>query len=239
MTAEGPEGGVMTTTVSPTDTPTEDEILHPDDAEHSDDPERADVIDKLAAQLSPRRQYLIDRRRQFRSAMLIVVVVLLLLLPLNYSLHTVRQQETTTITAANPELGPVMQSRDRTELIVGVIASVVILAGVFILTIVETHRTAGAAFAVVRRLDEIREGQYGTRLTLRGGDNLREIEGPFNATIEALRERAIDDAETLDELAARADQIVVPQEAEVLAQRLRRLAKKKRNMAGTPSQKEQ
>jgi len=195
------------------------------------------VIDRVAAQLSPRRQYLIDRRRQLRSALLIVVVVILLLLPRNYSLHTVRQQETTTIATSNPELGPIMQSRDRTELIVGVIASVVILAGVFILTIVETHRTAGAAFSVVRRLDEIREGQYGTRLTLRGGDNLREIEGPFNAMIEALRERTIQDAESLEELAAKANEVVVPQEAEVIAQRLRRLAKKKRAMAGTAIQK--
>lgn len=224
----------MTSTVSSTDGA--EETLQSKNGEQSEN-KKMSVIDRVAAQLSPRRQYLIDRRRQLRSALLIVVVVILLLLPLNYSLHTVRQQETTTIATSNPELGPIMQSRDRTELIVGVIASVVILAGVFILTIVETHRTAGAAFSVVRRLDEIREGQYGTRLTLRGGDNLREIEGPFNAMIEALRERTIQDAESLEELAAKANEVVVPQEAEVIAQRLRRLAKKKRAMAGTAIQK--
>jgi hypothetical protein len=238
MTVDGLEGGVMTTTVSATDSAREEEVPRREEAEIDAKPEKTDVIDKVAAQLSPRRQYLIDRRRQLRSALLLAFVVLLLLLPLNYSLHTVRQQESATITTANPELAPVMKSRDQTELVVGAIASVVILAGVFVLTIVETHRTAGAAFSVVRRLEELREGQYGTRLTLRGGDNLREIEGPFNATIEALRERAINDAETLEELAAQADQVVVPQEAEALAHRLRRLAKKNRNMAGTPRRTE-
>jgi len=227
----------MATTVSSTDTAVDNGNLQSAEAEKGDEKKKPTVIEKVAAQLSPRREYLIDRRRQLRSAFLIVMVIVLLLLPLNYSLHTVRQQETTTIAASNPELGPLMQSRDRTELIVGVIASVIILVGVFILTIVETHRTAGAAFSVVRRLDEIREGQYGTRLTLRGGDHLREIEGPFNAMIETLRERAVQDADTLEEMAAIADEVVVPQEAEVLAQRMRRLAKKKREMAGVGTQK--
>ena len=199
---------------------------------------RADLIDRVMARLTPRRQYLINRRRQLRAALLIVVVVALLLLPLNYSLHTVRQQETVTIENANPELAPVMESRDRTELLVGVLASVIILAGVFVLTIIETHRTAGAAFAIVRRIDEIREGQYGTRLTLRGGDNLREIEWPFNAMIDALRERTIGEAEALEELAAMAEAIVVPSEANQLAQQLLRMAKRKREMAGTPTRSE-
>ena len=207
------------------------------DMEVSDDG-RADLIDRVMARLTPRRQYLINRRRQLRAALLIVVVVALLLLPLNYSLHTVRQQETVTIENANPELAPVMESRDRTELLVGVLASVIILAGVFVLTIIETHRTAGAAFAIVRRIDEIREGQYGTRLTLRGGDNLREIEWPFNAMIDALRERTIGEAEALEELAAKAEAIVVPSEANQLAQQLLRLAKRKREMAGTPTRSE-
>jgi hypothetical protein len=233
MMEDGARGGVTMTTVSSTDT-AEQKEGRPDTASvEGPDDGRSDLIDKVMARLTPRRQYLIDRKRQMRSALLLAVVVLLLLLPLNYSLHTVRQQESVTIESANPELGPVMQTRDRTELIVGVMASVIILMGVFILTIIETHRTAGAAFAIVRRIDEIREGQYGTRLTLRGGDNLREIEGPFNAMINALRDRSIEEAETLARLADRAEGIVVPSEAESLAQKLRRMARRKREMAGT------
>ena len=222
----------MSTTVSTTEGQVEGDVVQSNPSSGDKAPKKLSAFGKVMSQLSPRRQYLINRKRQLRSAFLVAVVVLLLLLPLNYSLHTVREQETTTITASNPELKPLMESRDRTELIVGLVASVVILAGVFILTIIETHRTAGAAFALVRRIDEIREGQFGTRLTLRGGDNLREIEGPFNVMVEALRTRAIDEANELDALARRAEDVVVPQEAAAIAQKLQSLARKKREQAG-------
>ena len=225
----------MTTTVSTTDGEMEGDVVQSTPSTEDEMPQKLSTFGKVVAQLSPRRQFLVNRRRQLRSAFLVAVVVLLLLLPLNYSLHTVREQETTTITTSNPELKPLMQSRDKTEFIVGLLASVVILAGVFILTIVETHRTSGAAFALVRRLDEIREGQLGTRLTLRGGDNLREIEGPFNAMVEALRTRAVEEANDLDKLAAKAGDIVVPREAESIAHKLRSLARRKREMAGVGS----
>jgi methyl-accepting chemotaxis protein len=190
------------------------------------------VFRKVLSQLSPRRQYLVNRERQLRSAFLVLVVVLLLLLPLNYSLHTVRQQETATITASNPQLRPLMESRDRTELVVGLVASIVIMVGVFALTIIETHRTAGAAFAIRRRLDLIREGHFDIDLHLRGGDNLRELEAPFNAMMEELRSRAVDEARTLDELADRTASVVVPQEAQAIAHKLRQLARKKREVVG-------
>ncbi len=225
----------MRTTVSTTDGEIEGDAVQPTPASDEETPKKLSAFGKVISQLSPRRQFLVNRRRQLRSAFLVAVVVLLLLLPLNYSLHTVREQETTTITTSNPELKPLMESRDQTELVVGLVASVVILVGVFVLTIIETHRTSGAAFALVRRLDEIREGQYGTRLTLRGGDNLREIEGPFNAMVEALRTRAVEEANQLDELARKSSDVVVPQEAEAIAHRLRSLAKKKRELAGVGS----
>ena len=218
------------TTVSSTDIvdPAEVQNLQDSGGSNEGEPKRMGTVRKVLSQLSPRRQYLINRERQLRSAFLVVVVVMLLLVPLNYSLHTVRQQETATITASNPQLRPLMESRDRTELIVGLVASVVIMVGVFALTIIETHRTAGAAFAVRRRLDLIRDGRYDAELHLRGGDNLRELELPFNAMVESLRSRAADEARLLEELAERTAGVVVPQEAQVIASKLRQLARKKR-----------
>jgi len=228
----------MTTTVSSTDTSDPSDILGSEAGQNTEPDTDAEPKKKMGvfravmSQLSPRRQYLINRHRQLRSAFLVLVVVVLLLVPLNYSLHTVRQQETATITASNPQLRPLMESRDRTELIVGLVASLVIMVGVFALTIIETHRTAGAAFAIRRRLDVIREGRFDTDLHLRGGDNLRELEMPFNAMMEALRSRAIEEARTLDELAERTAGVVVPQEAQGGAAKLRQLAKRKREHVG-------
>lgn len=228
----------MTTTVSSTDTSDPSEMLK-SETDRGGEPEvggepkkKMGVFRAVVSQLSPRRQYLINRERQLRSAFLVLVVVVLLLVPLNYSLHTVRQQETATITASNPQLRPLMESRDRTELIVGLVASLVIMVGVFALTIIETHRTAGAAYAIQRRLDVIREGRFDTDLHLRGGDNLRELEMPFNAMMEALRNRALDEARTLEELADRTAGVVVPQEAQSVAAKLRQLAKRKREHVG-------
>jgi len=183
--------------------------------------------------IGPRRNYLINRKRQLRSAFLIVFAVVLLLIPLNYAFHTVRLQESATITSSNPGLRGVMDSRDLNELVVGVIASAIILIGAFALTIIETHRTAGAAYAIARRMDDVREGEYDTRLSLRGSDNLRELEGPFNAMAEGLRDGAAEDARVLEELAERASDVVVPSEDHEIATRLRRLAKTKRRAAGT------
>jgi signal transduction histidine kinase len=115
---------------------------------------------------------------------------------------------------------------------VGLVASLVIMAGVFVLTIIETHRTAGAAFAIRRRLDLVREGRLNADLHLRGGDNLRELEAPFNAMTEALRSRASNEAIALDELADQVADILVPQEAHALATRLRHLARKRRESVG-------
>ena len=125
-----------------------------------------------------------------------------------------------------------MESRDRVELIVGFLASLVIMGGIFILTIIETHRTSGAAFAIRRRLELVRQGRLDAELHLRGGDNLRELEAPFNAMTEALRTRAAEEAAALEELADDVADILVPQEAHALATRLRHLARKRRESLG-------
>jgi methyl-accepting chemotaxis protein len=227
----------MTTTMSTTETSSlsttsKDGPLPGGAPAPSTDPKKMGVFRKIVAELSPRRQYVVNREKQLRSAFLVVVVVLLLLVPLNYSLHTVRQQETATITAANPELRPLMESRDRVELVVGLLASLVIMAGIFVLTIIETHRTSGAAFAIRRRIDLVREGRLDALLHLRGSDNLRELEAPFNAMVEALRSRASEESDALEEIADQVAGIIVPQEAHSLAARLRQLARKRRESVG-------
>jgi methyl-accepting chemotaxis protein len=227
----------MTTTMSTTDRPPLAAAPAADDPEGAapaagDDPKRMGLLRWIAWQFSPRRKYVINREKQLRSAFLVVVVVLLLLVPLNYSLHAVRQQESATIAASNPELRPLMESRARIELVVGLLASLVIMAGVFVLTIIETHRTSGAAFAIRRRIDLVREGRLDAQLHLRGSDNLRELEAPFNAMTEALRSRASEDADALEEIADQVAGIIVPQEAHSLAVRLRQLARKRRESVG-------
>jgi methyl-accepting chemotaxis protein len=82
------------------------------------------------------------------------------------------------------------------------IGSLVLLVGVFAVTIFETHRTAGAAIGITRRLRQVAEGNLDARLALRRGDSLRDLEEPFNDMVSALRDRAVSQADELDRLAA-------------------------------------
>ena len=64
---------------------------------------------------------------------------------------------------------------DRAEFVLILAASVVFLAGVFVMTIVETYQTSGAAIAIARHFRNVRDGRYDTRLRLRDSDNLQEL----------------------------------------------------------------
>jgi hypothetical protein len=88
----------MTTMVSSSDKPHVATTPHADELQGAPpagtgQPKKMGLLRIIASQFSPRRQYVINREKQLRSAFLVVVVVVLLLVPLNYSLHTVRQQE--------------------------------------------------------------------------------------------------------------------------------------------------
>lgn len=151
--------------------------------------------------LGVRRKFLVNRRRQLRVAALVLLLAVALLILVNVLFHALRSQETDVIIASAPALREVMADYDRNEMLLGILASVVVLAGVFVVTIIETHRTAGAALNISRQLRRISDGQYNVQLTLRKGDNLREIELPFNEMVGSLRNLIVEDVEALDRLA--------------------------------------
>jgi methyl-accepting chemotaxis protein len=173
-----------------------------------------------------RRRFLINRRRQLRAAALVVTLVLLILVVVNLLGHALRTVEADAFGPA--AVREVIADYDRNEMLLGILASVVVLAGVFVVTIIETHRTAGAALNVGRRLRNIADGNYDVHLRLRKGDNLRELEAPFNDMAEALRDRDAADVEALDRLAAMLEADGVDGAAEVVEE-LRGMADRKRH----------
>ena len=155
--------------------------------------------------LGVRRRFLVNKPRQLRTAMLIAMLVLILLVLVNVIFHALRTTETNTIVASAPSLKGVMQDYDRNEMLLVILASVVVLAGVFVVTIIETHRTAGAAFNIARQLGRIADGNLDVKVNLRKGDNLQEIQDQFNAMVATLREQTADEAATLARLADQVD----------------------------------
>jgi hypothetical protein len=182
--------------------------------------------------IGQRRHFLLDPRMQLRAVGLVCSIVLVLLIVANLALHALREQRTAALSSDIHELAPVLRQQDRTELGLMALASLVFLGGVFVVTILETHRTAGAAYNIGRRLEDVRSGRYDVRLHLRHGDTLRGLEAPFNDMLHALQDRAWADVDALEELAAQADLVSTPLEAHELADRLRALAAAKRQLAG-------
>jgi len=180
--------------------------------------------------LGQRRTFLINTRYQLRASLLTATVVLVLLVFLNLILYATTLSSAERILTDAPELAAVIKAQDRVELYLIILASFVYLAGVVVITVLETHRTAGAAYNLERRLDEIQCGHYKTRLTLRRGDNLRELEDAFNAMSRTLENRTWDEIELLTQMALEADKTCDAAGGARLAERLRALAAEKRRL---------
>ncbi len=160
---------------------------------------------RAAGQSSPRRRrsFLVNRRYQLRTAALVGTVVLVLLVFLNLSIYSSGLSESERLTRESPELASFVKAQDRTLVFLVVLGSMVFLVGVFLVSVLETHKTAGACVNLARRLDDIRDGRYDTALRLRRDDHLVELEPVFNRMARALQQRTWEDIEGLEDLASR------------------------------------
>lgn len=164
-----------------------------------------------------RRRFLVNRRYQLRAIALMVSLVMVLLVFLTLSLLPSSLQSGRQIVQMAPELEQYIKAQDRSMVWLVLLGSTVFLVGVFLVGILETHKTAGAGINIRNRLDDIREGRYGMRLTLRKGDTLRDLESPFNDMCAALEERNEQEIERLERLAEKVDDAAVAAELREMA----------------------
>lgn len=148
-----------------------------------------------------RRRYLIDPKRQLRTTLLVTSLVALLLVVVNLGFTLLRTSQTALLASAAPQLTPVLEHQNTMFSLAMIVISLVLVTAVAVATILRTHRTAGAVYAVKQRLDRVTAGDLQVRLKLRAHDNLQDLEAPFNEMIAALRSRALAEAESLDQLA--------------------------------------
>ena len=190
-------------------------------------------IKKTLWKFSIRRRFVVNARRQLRSASLVALVGMIPVAMLNVILHLSRVFERESLFAGiSPDLAQQFAAFDRNEAWLVLAASVVFVVGVFVMTLLETHQTSGAAVGITRHLKEVRDGHYGCRLRLRSSDNLQELVEPFNDMAAALGDRALLTAGRLEELAVQADGIPG---AERLAGQLRQLSRDHVGLAGRAS----
>ena len=175
-----------------------------------------------------RRRYLIDPRRQLRTAVMTTSLVAVLVLLVNLGFAVLRSSQTSFLAAAAPQLTPVIERQDDISRLIMIVMSVLLVVAVSLKTIVETHHTAGAVFAVRQRLERVTQGDLQVVLKLRKGDNLQNLEKPFNDMVTALRIRTLEEAAGLDELAMEAE--TIGPDGEGLARALHGLAQHKRQI---------
>jgi hypothetical protein len=129
-----------------------------------------------------RRRWVVDAPYQLRAGVLVGAVAIVLLALLNASLLFQNRATAATAAAARPLLG----GHDRVSWVFLLAGSAIFLGGVVLVGLLESHRTAGAAFAIRRAVDAIREGTPDVRIRLRRSDHLQELAASINKLAESI-----------------------------------------------------
>ena len=127
-----------------------------------------------------RRQFVVDARYQWRAGILAGLVAVVLLILLNASLVVPHRAA-----PASTE-HPGLAAQDRTSWGLLLLGSGVLLGGVILISVLESHRTAGAAYAIRRAVDAIRQGRPEVRIRLRQGDHLQDLARSINELAETI-----------------------------------------------------
>ena len=133
-----------------------------------------------------RRQFVVDARYQLRAGVLVGLVAMVLLVLLNASLILPHRPPSATASQAATSLRPPFQVSDRSSFALLLLGSAVFLGGVVGVGLMESHRTAGAAFAIRRVVDGLRDGQSQVRVRLRRGDHLQDLARSINQLAETI-----------------------------------------------------
>lgn len=133
-----------------------------------------------------RRQFVVDARYQLRSGVIVGFVALVLLVLLNASLILPHRSPMAIETVAATRTRPPLEAPDRRSFALLLLGSAVFLGGVVVVGLLESHRTAGAAFAIRRVVDGICDGRSEMRVRLRRNDHLQDLARSINQLAETI-----------------------------------------------------
>jgi hypothetical protein len=145
----------------------------------------------------------VNWRYQFRVAFMAVIPVITLIILLNFILITSTVRETERAMSIAPELADFLKEQDRSQAILVLVVSLIFLFGVFLVSLFESHKTAGAAWNIRAKLDRIGRGDLKARVKLRKNDNLADLAWAINRMAAALDERNLREVEILERVLAK------------------------------------
>jgi len=143
------------------------------------DTTHAPTVPSTSPQDWRRRQLVVDARYQLRAGVLVGLVALVLLVLLNAALIVPHRAATT----GSPSL---LHGQDQSAFVLVLLGSAVFLGGVIAIGVLESHRTAGAAYAIRRAVEALREGEPEIRIRLRKGDHLQDLARAVNQLAETI-----------------------------------------------------
>jgi methyl-accepting chemotaxis protein len=155
-----------------------------------------------------RRRLLVHRRYQLKTALRSVTGTSLLVGLLVFVLNQVNLETSRDLQQMAPFLKQGLRHSDRITFLSLILGGAVFLAGVFVLELMETHRTAGAFQNLRRRLEEIRCGRLVAHLKLRRHDHFPELDKAFNDAVASLRSRTEGEIATLGRLSTQARELL-------------------------------
>jgi methyl-accepting chemotaxis protein len=174
--------------------------------------------------LGRRRRFFLNRPHQLRATLLTATAVIVLLVILNLVLYSISVSSANQVLSDSPELSRLVKNQARLQMALILLASIVFIGGVFVVSVVESHRTAGVADKLSRYMSLVEQGHYNTQLQLRREDHLQEVQTSFNQMTRALRDRTWHEVETLDRVADQTRHVATQEDADKIAEELRELA---------------
>jgi methyl-accepting chemotaxis protein len=181
----------------------------------------------LGLVLGRRRTFIVDWRYQVRVAAIATGFAAVGFLGLVGTLYVQMEQIRRSIVRADADLARELGEGALLHPLLVVAVGLVIIAGVFVVMIFESHRTAGAAVALKRGLDGLADGRYGSRVELRSNDRLHNLEAAINQLAERLGASAKADAEALGTLAIQAEAAKDADETSAVADELREIVRRR------------
>lgn len=161
--------------------------------------------------LGRRRRILVHRSYQLKCALFSVSGMAVLLALMIFILHRVNAQGSRELIEVAPFLRESLLARDRAQLLILIGGGVLLLGAVFLVEIMESHKTAGVVYNVRRRLEELRAGRYAAKVILRKHDHFPELAAGFNEALASLRARTEGELATLARLRARVSELLQEQ----------------------------
>jgi methyl-accepting chemotaxis protein len=203
--------------------------MHEQIQEDSETPARSGFVEScMSALFGRRRTILVDPRYQLRAAGVATGTVMAAFVALVGAIHFETLRIRDAMARLDPDIARELADAAVLDPVLFSLIAGLVTAGVFLVALLESHRTAGAAYSIAQTLEAIGQGRFRVRARLRKNDHLTGLRDAVNQMAESLETAVQREAATLDVLAERMEAAKDETERAAVAGELRDVARRRR-----------